>query len=255
MVIIFCIVIMIISIIVLFIDDAREKQNDDSFSGRNLFYRYGVKILDNTITIGLDSNNRKPPIQIAGDLINFITHELNSQFGSMPDRFKCQVIDIMDRKMPSDQRKFIKTTITTKRKAEINYFILILGVGKQLVIHEFLYLKGHSKWYKPVVFVLTSPLTIWGWFIPWVRKNFSTSSIIKTSMNKSTYDFIDMITIIRGLSFLFSSKIKSFAQKEGLLSEDLILVLNQSISNSQHINITNSKQVSLNKINSNLKTA
>jgi hypothetical protein len=244
-----------ITIIVLVVDKTRELGNDDNFSGGNLFYRYGTQIFNTTITIGVDSNNSKPPIHVASDLISFLTNEIKLQFGNMPNRFQCQVIDIIDRKMPTDQRKFIKTTIITKRKSEINYFILILGVGKQMVIHEFLYLKGQTKWYAPILFVMTSPLHIWGWFYPWLMKNFNASSNLKTAFNKSTYDFIDMITIVRGLSFLFSSKVKAFAQKEGLLTEDLTLVLNQSISNSQQININNSSRINLSKINSNLKTA
>lgn len=239
---------MITSIIVLSIDRKREENANDDFSGGKLFYRYGRQIINSTIPIGVDNNNRKPLKLIADELIQYITSEINTQFNGLSGRFQCNLVNITDRKMPNDSRKFIKTTLITKRHSEINYFILILGVGNQIVIHEYLFLKGQMKWHAPIWFVLTSPLHIWVWFYPWLMRNYSVYAGLKNSYNKSTYDFIDIITIIRGISFLFSTRLKDFAKKEGLLTEDLNLVLNQNISNSQNINIANSSRVSLNNI-------
>ncbi len=242
------IIILIITIVTIIIDKQRESSADDNFSGGNLFYRYGKTIISSTITIGIDGNNNKPLIKIAEGLILYITNEIKIQFNNIQDRFKCDVIHITDRKMPSDQRTFIKTTVLTKRKSEINYFILIVGVGNQIVIHEYLYLKGKTKWLNTIAFIITAPLHIWFWFYPWLTKNYSVYSNLKKFYNKSSFDLIDIITVIRGLSFLFSTKLKLFAKNEGLLTEDLNMVLNQNISNSQHINISNSKDVTLKNI-------
>jgi len=123
-----------------------------------------------------------------------------------------------------------------------------------MVIHEFLYLKGKTKWWAVLGFVLSSPLHIWFWFYPWIISNYSVYANLRSHYNKSSYDYIDILTIIRGLTFLFSTKLKTFAKKEGLLTEDLNLVLNQNISNSQNISINQSSKVNLSGITSNLKT-
>jgi hypothetical protein len=246
-------ILVIVTIIVIMVDKDRESAPRDDFSGGNLFYRYGKKIVNTTVTIGVDGSNHKPLITIADGLINFITVEIKQQLASLSGRFQSDIVMITDRKMPSDQRRFIKTNVVTKRGSEITYFILVVGIGKQIVIHEYLYLKGKTKWTAVLAFVLTSPLHIWFWFYPWITSNYSVYANLRSHYNKSSYDFIDIITIIRGLTFLFSTKLKSFAKSEGLLTEDLNIVLNQNISNSQNININNSNRVNLNSITSTIK--
>ena len=126
----------IISIVVIIVDKGRESNNNDNFSGGNLFYKYGQNIINSTIVIGVDGNNTKPLINLAEDLILYITNEIKQQFSSLTGRFQCDVIMIADRKMAGDQRKFIKVSVVTKRGSEITYFIRVVGVGKQLVIQE-----------------------------------------------------------------------------------------------------------------------
>lgn len=247
--------IMLVTLIVILIDKQRESNTNDSFSNGNLFYRYGRQVVNSTIAIGVDKNVMNTPlINIAEKLISNIEDEIRLQFGNMTGRFDCNVILITDRKMPTDQRKFIKTKIVTKRKSEINYFILVVGAGAQIVIHEYMYLQGRIKWSNMFWFTITSPLHIWFWFYPWILKNHSVLNSLKNSYNKSSYDLIDIITIIRGLSFLFSTKLKAFAKNEGLLTEDLNIVLNQNISNSQSISINNSNKVSLSSISSHINS-
>lgn len=242
-------------IICLLIDNFREASPSDDFTGSNLFYRYGLEVQNSTITIGLDKlQSGKTPSDIATALNTFLFNEISNQFANRPkDRFNIVFKEIADRKLPKDKRRFIKTFISTQRGSQINHFLLILIVGKQLIVHEYYFLKGKTKLVFSILFFALAPLHFWTWFQLWIFRNFSLINHLKQSYNNSSYELLDLETILRSMKFLTSSSIKHFAIKEGLLTDELGLVINQSISNSQNISIHNSNNVSLSNIKSTIQ--
>jgi hypothetical protein len=243
------------SIVCLLIDYFREESPTDDFTGSNLFYRYGLEVQSSTITIGLDKlQPGKTPSDIASALNNFLFTEIKSQFANRPkERFNISFKEISDRKIPKDKRRFIKSFISTQRGSQINHFILILIVGMQLIVHEYYYLKGKTKLVFSVLFFVLAPCHFWTWFQLWVFRNFSLINHLKKSYNNSSYELIDLETILRSMKFLTSSSIKRFIVKENLLTDELGLVINQIISNSQNISIHNSNNVNLSNIKSTIQ--
>lgn len=243
------------SIICFLIDNYREQSPTDDFTGGNLFYRYGLDVESSTVTIGLDKlQSGKSAADISNALSNFLYSEIAGQFANRPkDRFNISYKEIADRKLLKDKRRFIQSFITTQRGSQINHFILILIVGKQIIVHEYYYLKGKSKLAYSILFFALAPLHFWTWFQLWIFRNFSLINHLKQSYNSSSYELIDLETIIRSMKFLTSSSIKHFVIKEGLQTDEFNLVINQSISNSQNININNSNSVSVSNIKSTIQ--
>jgi hypothetical protein len=241
--------------ICLLIDNFREESPSDDFTGSNLFYRYGLEVQSSTITIGLDKlQSGKTPSDIATALNTFLFTEISNQFANRPkDRFNIAFKEIADRKLAKDKRRFIKSFISTQRGSQINHFILILIVGKQLIVHEYYYLKGKTKLIFSILFFALAPLHFWTWFQLWIFRNFSLINHLKQSYNNSSYELIDLETILRSMKFLTASSIKHFVVKEGLLTDELGLVINQSISNSQNIAIHNSTNVNVSNIKSTIQ--
>ncbi len=235
-----------------FIDKNGESSPNDDFKNDNLFYRYGNEIYTEIIPLGYDKNaNLQNPSQLQSELSNYLADSLKRQYSAMSSYHQTE-LKITDLKLKKDERTFIRATFNTTRKSTLTYFLHINLIGHQLMIHHYMYLRGHHKWYNALSFIVWAPIHLFFWYGRWVRGGYSIQNRLNKSYNQSSFETINLKSILRSIIFNVMTNTQKFAKQKGLLSEVLEKIIFNQISNSQNINISNSNNLSLGNITSNL---
>jgi hypothetical protein len=242
-------------IIAYFIDKTRHFSSpNDDFRGDNLFFRYGTEITSLIIPIGVDSTKTSKSMNdLYTELNNSITKELNAQF-SASKAFSFDGIQVKDLKMENDVRYFLRFSFTTKRNSKLHFFIYAPIIGKQLIIHESIYLDGNYYWYDVLRFIFFSPVTMFIWGRKWLMREYSIINSMTNRFSKSSFDYIDTLTLMRTLHFIIQIQIKEFARRNNLLSDELNNLLTQNINSTQNININQSSGISFGNLTSSAKS-
>jgi hypothetical protein len=230
-------------------DQLREQNATDTFQNQNLFFRYGTPIKVTEFPIPANSSwTEKETAEIA--------HKMNQRVESrsmerlcMPGISAFGTIDIIDKRLLTDKRSFLKVVYKTIRGSQLSHFVHYAVAGKSIVAHYYTYIRGATKWHDVFNFVFFSPLTIWFWGIPWLKNQCSILSLISRT-EANSFDAIDLTTFYESSYYVLLDETRAFLKENGLLSEEVAQVIFNNISNnnSQNINISRSRNVSLGRI-------
>ena len=227
--------------IYLYLDSRYFKQEDsvDNFKGDELFFKYGRQIFSQIVPIGLNDEQEKDIQEIKVKLINeLIENSINNYVDE--ENYSQTLLTVIDKEKKTDKREFIRIKITTQRKSSMYYFLYIKTVGKQILIHHYAYLQGRHYWYTLLSFFTWTPVTILFWLHRYITKRFDILSHLNTHFDRSSYDLIDTKSFFQAISFNFSTSTKKFAQTNDLLTEELSTAINNTIYNSQTVQIEKS---------------
>jgi len=223
-------------------EKARANSKNDSFEDDNLFFRHGSLYRYSRFPIRfrktIDHQTRQDTMQTMGEsLVESMREEIDSEipFGT----HKTEIIEIHDKGMRSDRRKFIRFQFQGQRGAEANHFILFQYVGNYIIINLSSYLRGIAHWYDYALFYLSSPLNIWFWIWPWLRGQHSILSSLSKNLDNS-FETFDMLSYMRASRYTILEAIKEYLRNNNLLSEELEQMINvQMIYNVGHqVNIS-----------------
>ena len=242
------IVTILFSIIAYLIDKANDSNPNDNFKGNRLFFRYGSKIYRAIVPIGMDKTSAiKNAFEVQKELMAFLAQKLQKEYHGMVS-YEQKMLKIKDLKLPKDEKLFLKASFKTTRKSMLTYFICPITLGHQVIIHHYGFLRGLHKWNDALSFFLWAPLHIWGWAYNWVRGIYSIQNRLNVQYDESSFETINLTTIIQSLVFTLMIGTKKFAADKGLLTEELEKIIYNNINNSQNINIQGSRNFSLGNI-------
>lgn len=227
--------------IYLYLDSRYFRQEDsiDNFKGDELFFKYGRQIFSQIVPIGLNDEQEKDIQEIKIKLIDeLIENSINNYVDE--ENYSQTLLTVIDKEKKTDKREFIRIKITTQRKSSLYYFLYIKTVGKQILIHHYAYLQGRHYWYTLLSFLTWTPVTILFWLYRYITKRFDILSHLNTHFDRSSYDLIDTKSFFQAISFNFSTSTKKFAQTNDLLTEELSTAINNTIYNSQTVQIEKS---------------
>jgi hypothetical protein len=230
-------------------DQLREQNATDTFQNQNLFFRYGTPIKVTEFPIPTNSSwTEKETAEIAQKM-NQRVESRSMERLSMEGISAFGTIDIIDKRLFTDKRSFLKVVYKTIRGSQLSHFVHYAVAGKSIVAHYYTYIRGATKWHDVFNFVFFSPLTIWLWGIPWLKNQCSILSLISRT-EANSFDAIDLTTFYESSYYVLLDETRAFLKENGLLSDEVAQVIFNNISNnnSQSINISRSRNVSLGRI-------
>lgn len=228
-------------------DKKRELVSSDDFKDDNLLFRYGNKLTQTTLPIPVMPDwTDKRMSRLVNALQQTIATQIRSRFSSSEVEVT-NPIYIKDRRMPRDNRNFLKIVFRSRRGSQISHFTRYEIEGKLIVAHYFTYIRGSYKWHDIVDFVITGPLHVWFWVLDWIQNQYSIIAAISKYVNNS-FDQIDLKTFFEASYFILMSETRNVLREEGLLSEELDRIISVNIDNSQKINITGSQGITIGDI-------
>lgn len=228
------------------LDLKREKKETDNFKDNNLFFRYGYRINRTVFSIPIDTNWSD------GKIDDFAAEMSQTIAVKTHERLKhptVYLVTILDKKLKSDSKNFLKMVFRTKRGSQLSHFVYYAVSGKSIVAHYFTYVRGTYQWYDVFNFVFFCPISIWFWSIPWINNQFSIISSISTTIDNS-FDVIDLSTFYESSYYALLDETRIILKENGLLTEELAQVIFNNINNnnSQNVNINNSSGLNLGNI-------
>jgi hypothetical protein len=230
-------------------DQVREQNSTDTFQNQNLFFRYGTPINVTEFPIPANSSwSEKETVEIA-QRMNQRVESRSMERLRMKGIAAFGTIDIIDKRLFTDKRSFLKVVYKTIRGSQLSHFVHYAVAGKSIVAHYYTYIRGATKWHDVFNFVFFSPLTIWFWGIPWLKNQCSILSVISRT-EANSFDAIDLTTFYESSYYVLLDETRAFLKDNGLLSEEVAQVIFNNISNnnSQNISISRSRNVSLGRI-------
>lgn len=228
-------------------DRKREVDASDDFKKNRLFIRYGYEF--NKISIPVPVKADWEDKDIAA-LVDELRTKLANQFKTRYAADKVEVLNpvyVKDKDLPSDSRAFLRITYNSRRGSRISHFIHYAIAGKYVVIHYTSRVRGNYRWHDIVDFVISGPMTIWGWGLDWIQNQFSVISYISRFVTNS-YDEIDLKTFFDSSYYVMLDETRDFLDEKGLLTKELEQVIINNINNSQNINVTGSSGVSVGRV-------
>lgn len=230
-------------------DQLREQNATDTFQNQNLFFRYGNPINVTEFPIPANSSwSEMETVEIAQKM-NISVETRSMARLRMEGIAAFGTIDIIDKRLITDKRSFLKVVYKTMRGSQLSHFVHYAVAGKTIVAHYYTYIRGATKWHDVLNFIFVSPLTIWFWGIPWLKNKYSIiSAISRTEAN--SFDAIDLTTFYESSYYVLLDETRGFLKENGLLSDEVAQVIFNNISNnnSQNINISRSRNVSMGRI-------
>lgn len=240
-----------------FIDRDFEKSPQDHFKGNNLFFRYGRKAFETIIPIGMEEEaTREDAESLLERFREFLWNAANEQFGGMKEVSLEQQHNIKDLGWAKEdsyryhhgEKEFFKAAFQTARKSSLYYFVHFNLVGRQLLVHHYVYLRGRHFWYHALVFFATAPFHVWFWGYAWVKGRYSILGRLNQYYDRSSYDLIDLKSYFSSACNGMMMATQRFARAYGLLTEELEKVIRQNISLAQRANILQLKENSTGSI-------
>jgi hypothetical protein len=230
-------------------DRLREQNATDTFQNQNLFFRYGkaIKVTEFPIPTKRSWTERET-VEIA-EKMNQTVETASMERLAMPGITAFGTIDIIDKRLISDKRSFLKVVYQTMRGSQLSHFVHYAVNGKSIVAHYYTYIRGATKWHDVFHFVFFSPLTIWFWGIPWLKNQCSILSMISRT-EANSFDAIDLTTFYESSYYVLLDETRAFLKEHGLLTDEVAQVIFNNISNnnSQNISISRSRNVSMGRI-------
>jgi hypothetical protein len=215
----------------------RMSLRNEFFKDNNLFFRYGEEVLFKTIHLPVKESWEPEDSGAFGyKIIDRIQNEFIKSYGSNP-LDGTQVVSIIgatDRDRPGDSRGFLKISFSGARGAIFSRFVTFQVLGKNVVIHLIAYLLGMPKLLDIIVFVISSPFTVWSWLIRWLRDEYSIYASLAKEIDNS-FEIIDMEAYFASTKVVISDCIISELKAHGLYSENLEIIVNNTF-NSSNIN-------------------
>lgn len=230
-------------------DQLREQNATDTFQNQNLFFRYGTPVKVTEFPIPANSSwTEKETAEIAQKM-NQRVEARSMERLCMQGISAFGAIDVIDKRLFTDKRSFLKVVYKTIRGSQLSHFVHYAVAGKSIVAHYYTYIRGATKWHDVFNFVFFSPLTIWFWGIPWLKNQCSILSLISRT-EANSFDAIDLTTFYESSYYVLLDETRAFLKENGLLSDEVAQVIFNNISNnnSQNINISRSRNVSLGRI-------
>ena len=228
-------------------DQARDKNlNFKSFAGKNLFFQIGTDVKNSTLII--PCKNSKNTLDVNNFILELhqrICDELNKHFASL-GVISTPAEIIVDTKK-NEKRAFSKIIYRTSRGSIVSHFLHFATTGEEIVAHYSSYTRGTYEWFNVLDFIITSPVSIWGWYPRWLNSQYSILASLSTSFENS-YDKIDVRTFYVSSYTVILNITKSILQEKGILSEELQQTIVNYITNAPQINITNSPGTILDKV-------
>ena len=223
-------------------DKEREKQATDDFKEMGLLFRYGYEVNDIALPIFIDRDFFQVK-EISDELARAVYQSFQEVFSDLSMEVLFPVL-IRDKDYPADQREFLKVIIKTKRESQLSHFIHFAVTGKYVVVHFTTKIRGRYEWYNLVSFILASPLTVWFWGMDWWKNQYSIVASLSTIIDNS-YDLMDLTSYFQSTYLMVWRTIEKFLKERDLLPEDVQQIIVNNITNTQHINISRSRQVNL----------
>lgn len=233
-------------------EKTKNKQTEDSFEDDNLFYRYGTKISSNIYPLRFNQKPKQSEVDtIILDLKNHLVESIREDIDSRIAKgsHSTEVVEIYDRYMKGDLRTFTRFSYVGLRGGEVSNFILFEYIGAYIIIHFDSCFKGVPHWYDMVNFLLSSPIRIWFWIIPWLRNDFSILTRLSRYLDNSFEEY-DLDAYYVASTYTILDSIKDFLADRGLLTPELenmitnqFFILNQTTVNGNQMNITGSNNI------------
>lgn len=229
-----------------FIDRDFDQDPQDHFKGNNLFFRYGRKAFEAVIPIGLEEGaSREEAESLMERFREFLWHAANEQFGHLKGVTLVQKQVIKDLGWPGEdsyhyrhgEKEFFRATFQTARKSTLYYFVHFDLVGRQLVVHHYVFVRGRHFWYHALVFFASAPFHVWLWGYSWVKGRYSILGRLNRHYDNSSFDLIDLRSYFRSAGFGMMAATRRFAKTYGLLTEELEQVILHYFSGLQNTRI------------------
>ncbi len=222
-----------------------EGKRETTFRGMQLFSQYGTNIFERTLSIPLTESVMAHVDELMQQLLDHVTQDLQSALALLRTDISKVAVQAQDR--PSDRRVFVRLRARTIRGSQLAFFFLPVLTGKHIVAHLQIYQRGHHTWLDFLIFLLTSPVTIWIWGLSWLQGRFSII-VSLSSMNMNAFDKLDLATAYGAAYQAFWMSVYNFLSQKGLLSE----VVEQSITYNMvigpQVNIESSQNVTVGRI-------
>lgn len=232
-------------------DRIREEKATDDFRHLNLLYRYGARISQTTFSFDTKPEWSSDQIaQFADNLRDRVAAQVKARFtnAAVTNPFY-----VSDKDQNSDKRAFLRIQFTTMRGSSLTQFAYYGVSGKTIIVHYITRIRGRYAWHDVVDFVITGPITVWGWGMAWLNNEYSILAALSTRFNNS-YDLIDLTTQLRAISLVLLTETQTMLDEHGLLSDLLKQVIVNNITNTQEVNINQSSGVSLGNIGNTVAT-
>ncbi len=228
-------------------DKIRDQATTEEFSGENLFFRYGTRIVDDSIVIPLPSNLDVESVKaLSQELITAITEDVKSEFSDFNVSINNEY-PVIDKTQTEDTRLFSLMNFTSPRGSEVNHFIRMEQSGANLVAFFFTHFRGvHSQW-DLYDHAITAPLHALFWVTQWYRNQTSIIANISKSVNNA-FDKLDVKTFIEASNHAIYRQFREVLVKHDLLVESVERAINVSIDNSQNISISDSSDINIGSI-------
>ncbi|MCO6479588.1 MAG: hypothetical protein J5I94_23335 [Phaeodactylibacter sp.] len=229
-----------------FIDRDFDQAPQDHFKGNNLFFRYGRKAFEAVIPISLEETaTREEAEHLKECFREFLWNSANEQFGPLKEVTLEQQHLIKDLGWSREdsyhyrhgEKEFFKATFQTPRKSTLFYFVYFTLIGRHLMVHHYVYLRGRHFWYHALVFFATAPFHVWFWGYSWVKGRYSILGRLNRYHDSSSYAVVDLKSYFRSACFGMMMATRRFAKVYGLLTEELEKVIWHNVSGLQGIDI------------------
>src|SRR5262249_4537826 len=113
--------------------------------------------------------------------------------GQIQSRFAALAVEvtgtvrITDQDRPSDQQSVLRVVFRSARGSQVSHFIHYAVAGKYVVAHYLSHLRGRHRWEDVVDLVITSPLSVWFWGVPWLQNQHSIIAAISRDVSNNSY--------------------------------------------------------------------
>jgi hypothetical protein len=223
----------------LHVDKEREIKGADDFWGENLFFRYGERLSRTHFSIPVKPDwTTTESAQFAETLRLRLAEKVRSQ---VPE--DVQVVDASVAEgvlTPVDRKVFLKIIARSRRGSQLVHFVHYAPFGGTITAHYFTYIRGKYHDWDVFKFIAASPFTMWVWGFPWLLNRHSISAQL-SHFRESSFDVLDLQTILSMTHYLLWSKTQEILKEAGLLTERLMQVINNNISQSFSVNGSNNQ--------------
>ncbi|MCB0562754.1 MAG: hypothetical protein KDD01_00090 [Phaeodactylibacter sp.] len=235
-----------------FIDRDYDRTPQDDFKGGNLFFRYGRRVFETVIPISLEEGVKEEDAEsLLERFREFLWNAIHDQFEGLKEVSLEQEHTVRDLGWNKEdsyhyrhgEKTFLKATFRTARKSTLYYFIYLNLVGRQLLVHHYVYIRGRHFWYHALVFIVSAPAHVWLWGYSWVKGRYSILGRLNRYHDKSSYDLIDLKSYFGSACFGMIMATKRFAKVYGLLTEELEKVIFNNLHNLQNTDIRDNYSV------------
>ena len=121
---------------------------------------------------------------------------------------------------PDDRRFYVTVPTITRRGTSITLLISFRSFGRMQYIQWWVLAGGYIDSNKKFNFVAYSPITIWLWIIPYLRRNYDITALVRT-IHSSTYNVFDSETRVKCLHEVVFEALISELENHGIDTSSL----------------------------------